>query len=205
MSWSSYLLFGSVVLLILCFGLSFCAARHKPTNPHTDPLRIWQSRYSQSIHAYASPKTTTLSIVTVCWSRLLRARALREYATADVRRSSTSPAAARNGTYICHRAHKHPIHSRAPARKMLLRVLRRAGATTAYVLHIFFNLDANANFCANLHRFNAWFNALAARLTPRWRWQISQRYNRRDVFCKWAAVSRSHTKRLQMESISEIY
>lgn len=67
-SWSSHLLVGSVALLMLCFGLSFCAARHKPSNPHTDPLRIWQSRYSQSIHAYASPKTTTLSFVTVCWS-----------------------------------------------------------------------------------------------------------------------------------------
>ncbi|XP_043520876.1 LHFPL tetraspan subfamily member 6 protein-like [Frieseomelitta varia] len=39
-SWSSHLLVGSVALLMLCFGLSFCAARHKPSNPHTDPLRI---------------------------------------------------------------------------------------------------------------------------------------------------------------------
>ncbi|XP_031774574.1 LHFPL tetraspan subfamily member 6 protein-like isoform X2 [Apis florea] len=39
-SWSSYLLVGSVALLMLCFGLSLCAARHKPSNPHTDPLRI---------------------------------------------------------------------------------------------------------------------------------------------------------------------
>lgn len=40
-SWSSHLLVGSVALLMLCFGLSFCAARHKPdANPHTDPLRI---------------------------------------------------------------------------------------------------------------------------------------------------------------------
>ncbi|XP_072755676.1 LHFPL tetraspan subfamily member 1 protein isoform X4 [Anoplolepis gracilipes] len=39
-SWSSHLLVGSVALLMLCFGLSFCAARHKPTNSHTDPLRI---------------------------------------------------------------------------------------------------------------------------------------------------------------------
>ncbi|XP_058805408.1 LHFPL tetraspan subfamily member 6 protein-like [Phymastichus coffea] len=28
-SWSSYLLVGSVALLLLCFGLSLCAARHK--------------------------------------------------------------------------------------------------------------------------------------------------------------------------------
>lgn len=79
-SWSIHLLVGSVALLMLCFGLSFCAVRHKPSNTHTDPLRIWQSRYSQSIHAYASPKTTTLSIVTVCWSCLLRTCTVREYA-----------------------------------------------------------------------------------------------------------------------------
>ena len=72
-SWSSHLLVGAVALLMLCFGLSFCAARHKPSHPHSDPLRIWQSRYSTPtpIHAYASPKTTTLSFVTVCWSWIL--------------------------------------------------------------------------------------------------------------------------------------
>ncbi|XP_046429865.1 LHFPL tetraspan subfamily member 6 protein-like isoform X3 [Neodiprion fabricii] len=37
-SWSAHLLLGSVALLLLCFGLSFCAARHKPSHPH--PLRI---------------------------------------------------------------------------------------------------------------------------------------------------------------------
>ncbi|XP_058805406.1 LHFPL tetraspan subfamily member 6 protein-like [Phymastichus coffea] len=37
-SWSSYLLISSIALLLLCFGLSLCAARHKP-NPE-DPLRI---------------------------------------------------------------------------------------------------------------------------------------------------------------------
>ncbi|KAI4503260.1 hypothetical protein M0802_001482 [Mischocyttarus mexicanus] len=40
LSWSSHLLIGSVILLMLCFGLSFCASRHKPSNSHTDPLRI---------------------------------------------------------------------------------------------------------------------------------------------------------------------
>ncbi|XP_047342947.1 LHFPL tetraspan subfamily member 6 protein-like isoform X5 [Vespa velutina] len=40
LSWSSHLLIGSVILLMLCFGLSFCAARHKPSHSHTDPLRI---------------------------------------------------------------------------------------------------------------------------------------------------------------------
>ncbi|XP_054000100.1 LHFPL tetraspan subfamily member 1 protein-like isoform X2 [Hylaeus anthracinus] len=39
-SWSSHLLVSSVALLMLCFGLSFCTPRHKPSNPHTDPLRI---------------------------------------------------------------------------------------------------------------------------------------------------------------------
>ncbi|XP_011493966.1 PREDICTED: lipoma HMGIC fusion partner-like [Ceratosolen solmsi marchali] len=39
-SWSSYLLVGAVVLLMLCFGLSFCAARHKPNHGPNDPLRI---------------------------------------------------------------------------------------------------------------------------------------------------------------------
>lgn len=68
-SWSAHMLLGSVALLLLCFGLSFCAARHKPSHPH--PLRIWQSRYSQSINAYAQPaevdvKDTSLSFVTIC-------------------------------------------------------------------------------------------------------------------------------------------
>ncbi|KAL7300234.1 hypothetical protein TKK_0006873 [Trichogramma kaykai] len=45
-SWSGYLLVGAVALLLLCFSLSFCAARHAPgktshaTSSHDDPLRI---------------------------------------------------------------------------------------------------------------------------------------------------------------------
>jgi len=173
-SWSSHLLVGSVALLMLCFGLSFCAARHKPTNSHTDPLRIWQSRYSQSIHAYASPKTTTtLSIVTVCWSCcccLLRACDAR-VSTSDSLISIVHRPWSTMGWCEAERAFiiTHINTSCIRARLCALRHSRAACPPRVYrAYHIYFSILGCecADSCTISHQFNAWLTQTQA--LPTW-------------------------------------